>query len=478
MATVHFRIGCGDNPSQPCWVSLHDPEGHNRLTLGRNATPSVDPLADVGGHWIDGEGVWSAENGSFEVPMGDGVHRVRVLHGFGVPVQEHRLDIGARQLACRLRLDRPVEPPPSWLVGDLRVHGISPRVALLEAEAGGIGVVQLQAGCHWPLPGAPVRYHEALEFSGFAPALSSDGAIVAVNTLNRHPIAGAVSLLHAHRPIHPWGWGWDEPFPDWSLADWCAQCHRIKGVTIWPELEENLPEYEAIAALILGDIDGIELSSSLGNSVHDENNRIHWIYALADCGIFPVVVGASGKDSNRVRVGQKATWVDLGMPRGELTTASQILNAWMAGLKKGDCWASAGPWLSVRSGGDPATGTSHQAFTVQTLHAEGLILECVGSSGVLERWPLVGGKPLEPWDAVVPPSRCPWLAFRLVSTEGHLMAHGPAWPHAGGARSLFGSEWLQTRLHPGLAWAEAGGGGYFSPRIHAYLVKALRKIGS
>src|SRR5436305_394327 len=74
-----------------------------------------------------------------------------------------------------------------------------------------------------------------LAFSGTRAALEAPGCAVAVNTLNAHPTLGTVGLLNSHRPVYPLRFG-APGADDWSVADWCDQCHRKAGLVTWPDL--------------------------------------------------------------------------------------------------------------------------------------------------------------------------------------------------------------------------------------------------
>src|SRR5439155_13924807 len=121
---------------------------------------------------------------------------------------------------------------------------------------------------------------------------------VAVNTLNEHPVLGTVALLNSHRPVFPLRFGAPDALDDWSVADWCDQCHRKAGLVVWPDLPRLTPEAlqgEALAALILKKVDAFEISP------FDDpcSDKLQLYYRLLDCGLRPVLVGSSGKQSNR-----------------------------------------------------------------------------------------------------------------------------------------------------------------------------------
>src|SRR4029079_9144236 len=129
-----------------------------------------------------------------------------------------------------------------------------------------LDVVNLLA-CVQPLPSLDgTAYPTApnlTAFSGQAAALEAHGRLVAVNTLNAHPVLGKVGLLYSHRPVFPLTFGGEEA-DDWSICDWCDQCHRKKGLAVWSEAFESaagLLGGEGLVAAILGKIDAIEISA-------------------------------------------------------------------------------------------------------------------------------------------------------------------------------------------------------------------------
>ena len=128
-----------------------------------------------------------------------------------------------------------------------------------------------------------------------------------MNTLNTHPVLGTVALLHSHRPVLPLAFGGEET-DDWSICDWCDQCHRKGGLTVWVDAFEpagGLVGGEALVAAILGKIDAIEVTGRPRKSP-----LLPWVYRLWDAGFLIPLVGASGKDSNRIALGQMRTLAD------------------------------------------------------------------------------------------------------------------------------------------------------------------------
>jgi hypothetical protein len=176
-----------------------------------------------------------------------------------------------------------------------------------------------------------------LAFSGQVSAVERDGCSVVVNTFNSHPVLGKVALLNSHRPVFPLTFG-GEDTDDWGVCDWCDQCHRKKGLTVWADAFEpvgGLVGGEVLAAAILGKIDAIEVTAAPRKAP-----LLPWVYRLWDAGVPVPLVGASAKESNREALGGTRTYV---RPEGE---------SWVEGIRAGRTAVSAGALLALARDGD------------------------------------------------------------------------------------------------------------------------------
>src|SRR5207237_291298 len=80
---------------------------------------------------------------------------------------------------------------------------------------------------------------------------------------------------------------------DWSVCDWCDQCHRKGGLVVWVDAFEpagGLVGGEALVAAVLGKIDAVEVSPE-----PRKTPLLPWVYRLWDAGFRVPLVGASGK---------------------------------------------------------------------------------------------------------------------------------------------------------------------------------------
>jgi hypothetical protein len=310
MLTVHLRITDAQTQRPTAArVAVTGPNGQSFAPLGRFAEFPVGINEAVGaGVWMGSE-KWFPVDGGCEIKLPAGVPlRVRVTKGPEYVPLDQEVTLGAGQMAVRLSLTRWANPATTgWHSGDGRAHFLSPHAAKLEAAAEGLDLVNLLAA-EQLVPGQDGHLYPVATnldaFSGQSPTLDS----VVVNTFNTHPALGKLSLLNSHRPVFPLAFGEDSD--DWSLVDWCRQCHRKKGLVVWCDaFRPGVMWGEALVALILAEIDAVEF---------DPVPRWLAYYKLLDAGFAVPVVGSSGKQTNKVPLGAVRTYARISpLPVGE-----------------------------------------------------------------------------------------------------------------------------------------------------------------
>jgi hypothetical protein len=381
MLNVHLRItDASTGRPTAARVRVVGPNGAHHPPLGRAPDFPGGRNEDVGGHLRVGRERWWYVDGACELPLPAGVPlTVQIAKGFEYAPLSETVTLGAGQISLRFSLARWADArADGWVSVDTRCHFLTPHAALLEAHAEGLDVVNLLA-----VP-FPVLAHDAetytttpnlLAFSGQAPALEADGRQVVVNTLNAHPVLGKVALLNAHRPIYPLTFG-GEDTDDWGVCDWADQCHRKGGLVVWVDAFEPAAGVcggEALVAAVLGKIDAIEV---IGGP--RKVPLLPWVYRLWDAGIRIPLVGASGKDSNKVLLGGVRTYVrvgptpqpppcreggqNLGAPQTsaarEGSEAPSLqgggwgVGPWPAAIRSGHCFATAGPFVTLTPDGN------------------------------------------------------------------------------------------------------------------------------
>jgi hypothetical protein len=343
MLTVHVRVNDASGKPTPVRVRFLDAQGVYRAPLGRLAEFRTGAGQDVGGHLRLGDERFAYIDGTCEIPLPAGAVTALVSRGpEHVPlVREVRLAPG--KLALRLAIERWADlRAEGWCAGDTRAHDLTPHAALLEGAAEGLAVVNVLARERPSAQGEPAGLPDLLAFSGTRPALESPDCVVVVNTLNAHPLLGTVGLLNCHRAVYPLRFGAPDHPDNWSVADWCDQCHRKRGLVVWPDLPRlsaEQPQGEALACLVLGKIDAFEVCN-----LADPATLADW-YRLLDCGLRVPLAGASGKDSNRIALGATRTYARLspGEPFG--------YGAWVEAVRAGRTFATSGPLLSLSADG-------------------------------------------------------------------------------------------------------------------------------
>lgn len=353
MLTIHLRINDAAT-AKPTAVRLRitGPDGTFFAPFGRFAEFATGRGEDVGGQLLIGREKWCYIDGSCEVPLPAGVPlRVQAAKGPEYRPLDETVTLGPGQMALRFSIDRWSDlRAEGWHPGDSRCHDLAPHAALLEAAAEDLDVVNLLAR-EQPRPSLDGTAYPAapnlLAFSGQAPALEAHGRLVAVNTLNAHPSLGKLGLLYSHRPIFPLSFG--EDADDWSLCDWCDQCHRKGGLTVWVEAFRpagGLTGGEALVAAILGKIDAIEIDAE-----PRKQPLLPWVYRLWNAGVMVPLVGGSGKDSNRTPLGAVRTYA-------RVADEPLTYKAWIEAVRAGRSFVTSGPLLSFSFEGSTAKATA------------------------------------------------------------------------------------------------------------------------
>jgi hypothetical protein len=260
---------------------------------------------------------------------------------------------------------------------------MSPHAARLEGKGEGLSVAHLLARD---------GDDNLLAFSGTGSALPEDECLVAVNTFNAHDELGAVALLNCHRPVFPLAASLER---DWAVREWCGQCHRKKGLVVWPG---HPGQPEALACLLLGEVDAFEVGPGLDGWPLFE--------LLLRCGVRAALAGGSGKASPARAVGEVRTYVHC--PEG-LT-----LPAWIEGLRAGKSFVTTGPLLdfSYRDGVLRAEACSLTPLTRLELIAGGEVVAAT-SSGQAE--------------VAFRPEVTTWVAARCLAEGGGWAHTSPLW---------------------------------------------------
>jgi hypothetical protein len=381
--TVHVRINdAATGQATPVRLRIAGPQGEFFAPFGRSSDFPVGRNEAVGGHLYLDFKKHVYIDGACEILLPTGVPLVIEISK-GVEYQPIRetVTLGAGQMALRYNIRRWANlRGAGWLSVDTRCHFLSPHEALLEAAAEGVDNLHLLITEHDAPSADGHLYRNATNlaaFSGQRPLLEAAGHAVIVNTFNTHPALGRLALLQSHRPVFPLSFG--EEGDDWSLGDWCNQCHRKGGLVVWCGAfrpEAALLGGEGLINLILGRVDAVELDAG-----ERSQPFLPWWYRLLNAGVRAPLLGASGKESNRVPVGAMRTYSLV--PSRDLGLAS-----WVDQVRAGKSFVTNGPLLTwsqkEQSSGAVALTASAQsagAFDKLELVANGEVVADAAASG-------------------------------------------------------------------------------------------------
>jgi hypothetical protein len=412
---VHLRVNdAATGRPTPVRLRVTDGAGTYYPPYGRMAEFPHGRGEDVGGNLLVGRERWTYIDGSCEIAVLPGELTVEAVKGPEYRPLRETVDLPAGKLALRFVIERWTDLRQSdWYSGDIRAHAMSPHAALLEAAAEDLAVVNLLArevAAQTADGQTYLTIPNLLAFSGQKPCVESDGHLVAVNTLNAHPVLGRLALLHCHRVVYPLTFGGSEQTDDWSLADWCGQCHRKHGLLVWVDAFDPKCGHagEALANLILGEIDAVELNAQ-------DPGRLRMWYHLLNAGLRVPIVGGSGKDSNRTPLGMFRTYVRLAADEPFSYTR------WIEAVRAGRTYVSSGPLVTFQingadAGADvPSAGSVCVRYGVRGLEpverVDLLVNGAVAASG--------DGADVER-ELAVPAGG--WVAIRCLG-HGRLLAH-------------------------------------------------------
>jgi hypothetical protein len=365
MQTVHLRVNdAATGQPTPCRIRLTNAAGEYFAPFGRLTEFATGRNQDVGGNLLLGRKAYAYIDGTCEVALPPGPIHVEIHKGPEYAPQQLEMPLGPGKMALRVGVERWIDlRKDGWYSGDTRTHFLTPHAALLEAAAEDVAVVNLLATeCSLPTPAGTcvTAIPNILAFSGQHLALETPGHMVVVNTLNSHPFLGSLGLLNCHRVVYPLSFG-GRTGDNWSLADWCDQCHRKGGLVVWTNPSHETEAFrfgEPLADLILGKVDAFELDF-FEDSPFDP--LADW-YALLNCGLRVPLAGGSGKEGNAVALGAMRTYARV--PAGEPLT----YKGWIEAVRAGRTFVTNGPLLFLDVAGHGPGDRIDLESAGQTVH--------------------------------------------------------------------------------------------------------------
>ncbi|MSQ93084.1 MAG: hypothetical protein EXR98_00845 [Gemmataceae bacterium] len=333
---IHLRINdAATGQPTPVRLRITDAAGTYYAPYGRLTDFATGVNQDVGGNVQIGAKKWAYIDGTCEILLPPDTLHIEIAKGPEYKPIDEDVTLLAGKMSMRFTIERWSDVrKQGWNSGDTRVHFMSPDAALLEGQAEDVAVVNLLAA-----ETDDRAIPNILSFSGQSFARSVPTCGVAVNTFNDSSYVGRLALLHCHRIVYPLSWRSAECDTEWTLADWCDQCHRKKGLVIWAcprgSLTADCDYGEPLADLVLGKIDAFEISPDDAGP----HSALADYLQLCDAGLIVPLVGASVKSSNHSELGVMRTYAYI--PPGQDCTYSN----WIQAVRDGRTFISNGPVL-------------------------------------------------------------------------------------------------------------------------------------
>jgi hypothetical protein len=431
--TVHVRVNdAATGKPTPVLIQFIGPDVTYYAPFGRLAEFATERGEDVGGNLQVGERGqpcyrFAYIDGTCEVRLPTGPIYIAACKGPEYAILGEKVLLTPGKMALRFAMKRELDSRAErWYSGDTQAFFLPPHTALLEAAAEDLSVVNLLA-CFVSRGPRPAALSNVMAFSGQRPALELPGHMVVVNTLNEHPVLGRLALLNCHRVVYPLAFGGPGGFDNWTLADWCDQCHRKGGLVVAADFftAERWKNGEIIADLFLGKIDALDVCCSSARRMLDARLVEFW-YHLLNCGLRVPLVAGSGKDGNTRELGRPRTYARLG-PGEEFTYRN-----WITAVRAGRTFVASNPSLLFFTvdGKDPGCVLDYPEDSKAVRIRAELHGGVPGQLEVLLNGTVVGGAAVRERDdgtwrtlleADVPLSGGGWLAARHVYTADSLL---------------------------------------------------------
>jgi hypothetical protein len=375
----------GSGTPVPVKLHAHGMAGEYLAPVDRHRIPnpawyedySVD-FVHSGGHWctyIPGETV-------IDLPLGTVF--LEIAKGFEIRPVRKRVEVDGSTDEIVVELDR-VLPwrERGWVTADTHVHFLSPPSALLEGSAEGLNVVNLLAS-QWGELMTNVGDFDGRTTWGSREAGGDGEHLVRVGTENRQHVLGHISLLgYRGGIIAPMTTGG----PDESalgdpveilLSEWAAACRGKGGIVVIPHFPN--PRAEHAAAIVAGNVDGIEMTAwgDLYSGI-SPYSLSDW-YRYLNCGYSVAAVGGTDKMSADTAVGTVRTYARI--PEGKPFTYEE----WMEAVRRSETFVTYGPLLELsvdgrpmgsRLGIGPSGGTLDVAWRAESVTVPMSRVECV-----------------------------------------------------------------------------------------------------
>lgn len=326
-------------------IHVHGVHGDYIAPINGHRLPNAHWFEDYGAEYVQGHHYSAYIDGEAEyrLPLGD--IYIEVTKGFELKPVRKRFTITPETDAITIELDRVLDwRRKGWVTADTHVHFLSPQTALLEGAAEGVNVVNLLTS-QWGEMFSNIGDFDGKTTIGSKENGDTGEYLVRVGTENRQHVLGHISLLGYEGSMivplctgGPDESGLGDPL-EATVTEWARQCRNQNGLAVLPHLPN--PRAEGAAALVLGEIDAVEMCSfeNIGINPYSLSD---W-YRYLNCGYKAPAVGGTDKMSQQTAVGTIRTY---SLIRDEPFT----YESWKSSVRRGHTFATLGPLLDFRVG--------------------------------------------------------------------------------------------------------------------------------
>ena len=317
-------------------VHVRAADGRYLPPLGHREEVNPGLNEDTGADLVLGGTTYAYVPGRFAIDLPLGTVHVEAARGFGYRPMRRSVEVADIEGPLVLPLE-PVDGPTGdgWVAADCHVHFISPSSALLQAQAEGVGVVNLLA-TQWG------DHHTSIVDLPMV-ALQDPTArhLVVMGSENRQNMLGHIGLLGASEAVLPMASGGapegrlGDPL-GWLMADWADAARAQHGLAV--AVHFPLPYAEVAADIVAGKIEAVEMQA-LTPRVDGPSIR-EW-YRFLDCGFRLPIVGGTDKMTAEIPLGAIRTYARLD-EGGPLS-----FERWADAVRSGRTFVTSGPFVEL-----------------------------------------------------------------------------------------------------------------------------------
>ncbi len=321
-------------------VHLHGAFGQYYAPVNGHRIPNANWFEDYGVEHVNHVHYSVYMNGEAEYKLPKGELFIEVTKGLEIRPVRKRVIVDSDTTDITIELEH-VLPwrQKGWVTADTHVHFLSPQTALLEGEAEGVNVVNLLTS-QWGEMFSNLGDFDGKTTIGSIENGGSGEYLVRVGTENRQHILGHISLLGYEGSMilplctgGPDESGLGDPL-EATLTQWARQCREQFGLAVLPHLPN--PRAEGAAAIVLGEIDAVEMCS-FGERGINPYSLSDW-YRYLNCGYEVPAVAGTDKMSQETPVGKIRTYALI---KDEPFT----YQSWMEAVRKRLTFVSYGPMI-------------------------------------------------------------------------------------------------------------------------------------